>query len=82
MSCEVPVVTTHGGALPEVIGDTGLIVQPGNGEELYQAIKSLLEDRVLAQNLAQRARQRAEEKFCWHQVARQLTHYYQEMIER
>ena len=44
MACGVPVVSTDGGALPEVVGDAGLIVPTKDAEALAAAIGMLLRD--------------------------------------
>ena len=43
MACGVPVISTSGGALPEVVGDAGMIVPPGDKEALEKAICYLLD---------------------------------------
>ena len=37
MACGVPVVSTDGGALPEVVGDAGVIVPAKNVDALVEA---------------------------------------------
>src|SRR5690606_35415649 len=44
MACATPVVATDGGALPEVVGDAGVIVPAGDAEALRGAIDGLLRD--------------------------------------
>ena len=38
MCCGVPVVTTTGGALPEVVGQAGLVVDPDDADGLVEAV--------------------------------------------
>ena len=38
MACGAPVITSNTSALPEVVGDAALLVDPHNGEALYQAM--------------------------------------------
>ena len=42
MSCETAVVTSDGGALPEVVGDAAIVVPHSNPKALKDAIKLLL----------------------------------------
>src|SRR5689334_21294577 len=50
MACGVPLVTTTGGALPEVVGDTAATVPPGDAGALAQQIVTVLnEDEWRAQ---------------------------------
>ena len=48
MACGVPVISTTGGALPEVVGDAGVLVPPADAEALRQAIVALLDDPAAA----------------------------------
>ncbi|MEC8071792.1 MAG: glycosyltransferase family 4 protein [Pseudomonadota bacterium] len=76
MACEVAVVSTSGGALPEVVGDAGIIVPCKNAEALAEGIRTLLKDKQLRDRLAVQGRQRVKEQFNWDTVAAQLTDYY------
>lgn len=81
MACGVPVVSTNGGALPEVVGDAGLQVPVRDVAALTEAIDKLLGDKELRQELGQRGRQRIEEKFCWKVNARQMSKYYAQVLQ-
>lgn len=76
MACGVPVVSTDGGALPEVVGDAGLIVPARDPAALAQAIARLLDDDALRAELGVLGRQRVLERFSWAEAARTLTAYY------
>jgi glycosyltransferase involved in cell wall biosynthesis len=80
MACGVPVVSTDGGALPEVVGDAGVIVPVKNVNALVEAIAALLKDPLARADLGSRGQQRIEESFCWHVCARQMTDYYQQVL--
>jgi len=82
MACGVAVVSTDGGALPEVVGDAGVIVPVKNVDALVEAIDSLLRDPQRRAELGARARRRIENNFCWQVCARQMTDYYQQVLER
>jgi glycosyltransferase involved in cell wall biosynthesis len=60
-----PVVASAVGGIPEVVttGTTGVLVPPGDAEALAAAIKRLLADRDLAQQLAQRAQEEIRGRF-------------------
>jgi glycosyltransferase involved in cell wall biosynthesis len=81
MACAVPVVSTEGGALPEVVGDAGLLVPVRDVTALTTAIESLLEDEALRLQLGQRGRERIEEKFCWKVTAGQMSAYYMQVLQ-
>ncbi|MEH1851695.1 MAG: glycosyltransferase family 4 protein [Nostoc sp.] len=58
MAWELPVIVTPVGGIPEIItqSENGLIVSPGNIEELSNAIKSLIENDNLRLSLGAKAR--------------------------
>jgi len=73
MSCGVPVVATTGGALPEVVGnsgETGLLVEPNNPDALVGAIRTLLDDAALQRRLGDAGRERVIKRFTWEVTAR------------
>ena len=80
MACGVPVVSTDGGALPEVVGDAGVVVPAKNVAALVEAIDGLLQDESRRRQLGAAGRARILEKFCWQVCARQMTEYYQEVL--
>jgi colanic acid/amylovoran biosynthesis glycosyltransferase len=65
MATGVPVVSTRHSGIPEAVEDgrTGLLVPPGDPEELADAIERLLEDGTLRERLGSRGRERVEEVF-------------------
>lgn len=80
MACGVPVVSTDGGALPEVVGDAGVIVPAKNVDALVDAIDGLLQDPQRRAELGARGKRRIEENFCWQVCARQMTAYYRQVL--
>ena len=59
-----PVVGSNAGALPEVIGDAGLLVPPGDADALANALESVLAKEDFAAELGTLGRQRAA-AFTW-----------------
>ncbi len=76
MACAVPVVSTDGGALPEVVGDAGVIVPAGDPLALANAVGDLLEQPRRRGELARRGRDRIETHFGWTNAAAQLVDHY------
>ena len=64
MACGVPVVTSNVTAIPEVVGDTALLVDPSNVEEIAHAMYQVLTDSILAADLSHKGRKQAE-KWSW-----------------
>lgn len=80
MACGVPLVSTNGGALAEVVADAALVVSPGDGDALAQQIKRLFDDASLRDEYASRGLQRVEQHFCWERCAERMEAYYRERI--
>jgi glycosyltransferase involved in cell wall biosynthesis len=68
MSLGVPVIASNRGALPEVLGDAGLLVEPDVPDSIAAAMARVLSDRALAVSLAARGRERAL-AFSWERCA-------------
>lgn len=80
MACGVPVVSTTGGALPEVVGDAGLLVPPGNAGALRDAIVRLLDDSGLRQKMAEAGLNRVQNALTWRHAAEKTVSVYREAI--
>ena len=63
MHAGVPVVASEVGGLPEVLGDTGVLVPPGDADALERAVADLLDDPVRRQSLGGRGAARARVLF-------------------
>jgi glycosyltransferase involved in cell wall biosynthesis len=77
MACGTPVVTSNISALPETAGDAALLVDPLDDLALAEAIARIVEDRVLAEDLAARGQKRAK-AFTWGETARRTWAVYEE----
>jgi alpha-1,3-rhamnosyl/mannosyltransferase len=64
MALGVPVVATATGAIPEVVKDAALLVEPGDPDALAQAIDTVLHDDDTRRRLIDRGRARAA-GFTW-----------------
>jgi glycosyltransferase involved in cell wall biosynthesis len=82
MACGVPVVSTNGGALPEVVGEAGVIVPAKSVDALADAIGDLLADEQRRIELSAAGRQRILEKFSWQVCAAEMVNYYRLVLDR
>ena len=79
----VPVVGARAGGIPFVIdeGVTGHLVEPGDADQLTEALRGLLEDPQRRARMAQAARDEAL-KHSWRASTEALVDFYTEAIER
>ncbi len=80
MACGVPVISTTGGALPEVVGDAGILVPPADSRALATAIKSLLDNPERAKAMGQAGYKRVHDFFTWEMAAKRTVDAYRETI--
>jgi glycosyltransferase involved in cell wall biosynthesis len=64
MACGTPTVTSNTTALPEVAGDAALLVDPTSIEQIAEAIKRLVRDTILREQLRKKGLARAAQ-FRW-----------------
>jgi glycosyltransferase involved in cell wall biosynthesis len=79
MACGTPVIASNRTAIPEVVGDAGLLVDPLDIEALHGAIVSLLSDEGCRKMYSERGLKRAE-GFRGEQTAGQLYEYIIKLI--
>ncbi|MGQ0616756.1 MAG: glycosyltransferase family 4 protein [Acidimicrobiia bacterium] len=75
MQAGVPVIATWAGALPEVLGDAAVLVDPGNVDALAGALSTVLGDESRARSLVARGRERAG-RYSWDSSADQMADLY------
>jgi glycosyltransferase involved in cell wall biosynthesis len=80
MACAVPVISTTGGALPEVVGDAGIMVPPADADALARAITDLLDHPEKARQLGQAGYERVCRHLTWSAVAQKTAAAYERTI--
>lgn len=83
MACATPVVTTTGGALPEVVGPDGLaalLVAPGDPQAMADAIGHALDDPQLRARMGAAGRDRVVQRYTWTAAARRTAEVYRYAI--
>jgi len=76
MASGVVPVGSLSGAIPEVIDNAGLLVQPGNYKDLAAKLTKLILDENLRRELKKNGLQRAKEKFDYIIQASKVAHIY------
>ncbi len=82
MAAGLPVIATRGGALPEVVvdGETGILVERGDGQGLAAAIGTLLENPALRARMGAAGRRRVQQLFTWDRSVARLQSLYERAL--
>ena len=80
MACGAPVIASNTTALPDVVGDAALLVDPRDPGALAQALNRIIGDTALQEDLRQKGYQRAKQ-FTWAEAARKQLSVYQRLYE-
>lgn len=82
MACGAPLISTNGGALPELVGDAGIIVDKGDAQAIADAARELLDDPNKRLELSKKGRKRIELLFNWQRTALDMTRIYESILNR
>lgn len=80
MASGVPVIGSTCGAIPEVIGDAGVVFPEGDANALATAIRRVLATENLRRELARAGRRRVERHYSWEQVASQMYELFRDVL--
>ncbi|VEP13929.1 Glycosyl transferase group 1 [Hyella patelloides LEGE 07179] len=80
MACQVSVIGSDSGEIPNVINDAGLVFPEGDIEALSHCLRQLIEKPHLNQKLANKGYQRAMTKYTNQALAKEQLNFYQELI--
>jgi glycosyltransferase involved in cell wall biosynthesis len=79
MACGTPVITSNVSAMPEVVGDTGILIDPSNSQAIADAVYQLHDDPTYYQELRAKGLDRVQ-LFTWEKVAKQMTEVYEKLL--
>jgi glycosyltransferase involved in cell wall biosynthesis len=79
MSCGTPVVTTNVSSLPEVAGEAALLVPPRDAEALHDALRRLLSEPALREEMRGKGLERAA-RFSWTRTAQETADVYCQVV--
>ena len=80
MACGGPIITTNGGALPEVVGDSGIIVPTRDHVAISNSLRRLLPDADLRNEFSERGIDRIHKHFSWTVAADQMITLYRSIM--
>lgn len=79
--CEVPVITSTTSSLPEVAGESALLVNPSRTEDITDAIKRVIKDSKLARELVQKGLKNIK-RFSWEKCAEETIKAYEKALSK
>ena len=84
MAAGKPVIATNGGGVPEIVedGKTGILVPMGDVPAMAEAIRRVLANPALAEDMGVRGRERVRDHFTIERKARKVEAVYQAMFSR
>ena len=84
MACEVPVVASDVGGLPEVITDgvEGFLVKPRDVSKMAERALTILSQKSFQSEMGKRARAKAQEHFCSEKIIASYEDYYRKVLGR
>jgi len=80
MACGAAVAASDGGALPEVVGETGLVSPVGDADAMARNLAQLLDDPSAARAMGEAASRRAVDAFQWRGHALAASRLYTEAL--
>ena len=75
-ACETPVIGSDSGAIPEILGEGGLVFPERNPAALAAAIAHLKENPAKTRGMGRTGRLQVERNFTWRRVAEQMRDIY------
>ena len=82
MASGAPLVASRTGALPEVVGDAAILVEPGDVEELAAVLRRLHDSPGERERVGAAGYARVQERFTWSAVAQATVRHYKDAIAR
>ena len=82
LAMEVPVIATDVGGTSEAVkdNDTGVLISPGNPEEIAAKISEFIGNKGAFKEMAKKGRERVEAKFGFDERTKKLSQIYDRMI--
>jgi glycosyltransferase involved in cell wall biosynthesis len=79
MASGTPVITSNLSSLPEVVGDAALLIDPYEPDAIADAMRRVLTEPALRDDLRERGLRRVRE-FSWERSVRRVRQIYEEVL--
>lgn len=80
-ACETPVIGSDSGAIPEVVGNGGIVFRERDARSLASAITKCAANSEWVRRMGRIGRQQVEREFTWQKVAAQMREIYEACLE-
>lgn len=81
-ACQVPVIGSDSGAIPDVVGQGGLVVPEGDAVAIAQAVETLRLNPAMARAMGEAGRRQVEAHYTWRRVAEKMYAIYQDVLRQ
>ncbi len=81
MACGLPVISTLSGAIPEVVGNAGILVRESDTNMLQKALESVIDNRELRRKMSYESSDRAKRLFDSRKSAEIIGRIYTSMVQ-
>ncbi|MBN1314734.1 MAG: glycosyltransferase family 4 protein [Anaerolineales bacterium] len=75
LACGTPVICSHAGSLPEIVGDAAFLIDPRDSDSFASTIALVLDDPLRRQEMSERGLAQAA-KFTWDKTVEQMIRVY------
>lgn len=80
MACGIPVISSNISSMPEILGDSALLVDPYNPHEIADSIERLLYDESLRNTFIEKGQERTH-LYSWENTAKKVLEVYNEVVK-
>ncbi|ABK62543.1 glycosyltransferase family 4 protein [Clostridium novyi] len=80
MSCGIPVITSNTTSIPEVVGNSGLLINPYSEDDISNSLVKLLNDKTLQETLSKRSLKQSA-RFSWQKTAKNTFEVYKKVFQ-
>lgn len=81
MYFSIPVIAGNTSSLPEVLNDSALLINPDDFKDLFEAMRAVLSDNRLKENLMEKAKKRLD-FFSWNKTAENYLRIFKEVYDK
>jgi glycosyltransferase involved in cell wall biosynthesis len=80
MACGTPVITSNVSSMPEVVGDSGIVIDPTSPQAIAEAVVQLDKNPDLHAELVKKGLARTK-SFTWQNTAEQIARIYEKLLQ-